>query len=85
MPDVTLPDPSGPGEDNAGPGVTPRVLRGCMAVLGRFLFEAWPSHGSDWDVTYSMVTLLELGNALLSGDDERAVRLLAEIEKAAER
>ena len=85
MADVRLPGPEGPDEENTGPGGTPQALRGRMAVLGRFLFDTWPTHGHDWDVTYSMVTLLELGNALLNGDDERAAQLLAELDRQADR
>jgi len=85
MPDVTLPDPEGSGEDGALPLMRSEGLRGLMAVLGRFLFDAWPVHGSDWDVTYSTVTLIELLNALLADRRADAAELLAELEKAAER
>lgn len=85
MPDVTLPGPEGSGEDNAGPGATPRVLRDLASALGKLLVESWPAASQDSEVRWSAVALAELVNALLNGDDERAAWLLDELDRQVER
>lgn len=85
MPDVTLPDPSGSGEEGALPLVRPEVLRGLASALGKLLVESWPAASQNSDVRWALVALAELANALLSGDDERAAWLLDELDRQAER
>lgn len=85
MPDVTLPDPSGSGEDGALPLMRPEVLRGLASTLGTLLVEHWPAAQQDSEVRWMLVALAELANALLNGDDERAAWLLAELDRQAER
>lgn len=84
MADVTLPGPEGPEEDT-GQGGTPQVIRGLASTLGQLLVEHWPAAQQDSETRWALVLLAELANALLSGDNERAVQLLAELDRQAER
>lgn len=86
MPDLTLPaGPEWPDEENTGPDATPHVLRCLASTLGQLLVEHWPAAQQDRDVRWMLVVLAELANALLSGDNERAAQLLAELDRQADR